>query len=109
MRTKEARALEHLVVIEQKQHIKDAIGGESDDIWIEFSKAYAEIKPITGKEFMSANAHQNSISHRVIIRFISGVKAEMRVVHDGRFFNIVSPRDFFEKKKWLELMCEELL
>lgn len=109
MRTKQARDLEHLISIEKKEHIKDAIGGESDDEWIEFSKAYAQIKPISGKEFMAGNSHQNSVSHRVIIRFIPGIKAEMRVLHDGRYFNIVAPRDFYEKKQWLELMCEELL
>jgi len=106
---KKARRLEHLISIEKKEHVRDAIGGESDDKWIEFTKAYAEIKPIAGKEFMSANAHQNSVSHRVIIRFTPGIKAEMRVKHDERYFNILAPRDFFEKKRWLELMCEELL
>jgi len=45
----------------------------------------------------------------VIIRFTPGIKAEMRVKHDERYFNILAPRDFFEKKRWLELMCEELL
>ena len=109
MRTKQARDLNHLISIEKKEHIRDSIGGESDDVWMEFAKAYAKITLINGKEFMSANAHQNSVSHRIIIRHIPGVKAEMRVLHDGRYFNILSPRDFFEKKRWIELMCEEIL
>jgi len=109
MRTKQARDLIHLIVIEKKEHIKDAIGGESDDVWTEFAKAYAKITPIRGNEFMSANAHQNSVSHRIVIRHVPGVKAEMRIAHDGRYFNILAPRDFFEKKRWTELMCEEIL
>ena len=109
MRTKQARDLNHLIVIEKKEHVKDAIGGENDDVWTEFAKAYAKITPLSGKEFLSANATQNAVTHRIIIRFISGVKAEMRVLHNGRYFNIIAPRNFFEKKKWLELMCEELL
>jgi len=109
MRTKQARALNHLVLIEKKQHTKDAIGGESDDEWIEFIPAYAEIKPISGREFMSANTHQNSVTHRVIIRYAEGVYPEMRVKHKQRYFNVLAVRDFFEKTRWLELMCEELI
>ena len=109
MRTKQARDLNCLIVIEKKEHQKDAIGGESEDVWIEFTKAYAQVKPINGKEFITANAHQNSVSHRIIIRFVPGILAEMRVLHRERYFNILAVRDFFEKTEWLELMCEELI
>lgn len=109
MRTKQARRLNHLILIEKKQHIKDAIGGETNDEWIEFIPAYAEIKPITGKEFLGASTNRNSVSHRVIIRYAPGILAEMKVKHKERYFNILAVRDFFEKTRWLELMCEELL
>jgi SPP1 family predicted phage head-tail adaptor len=109
MRTKQARDLPHYISIERKEHIKDAIGGETDDIWSEFTPAYAKVTPITGKEFMGANATQNGVTHRVIIRYVDGVLPEMRVIHKGRVFNILAVRDFFEKSQWLELMCEELI
>ncbi len=109
MRTKRARDLPHYISIEQKSHNRDSIGGESEDIWTEFTPAYARVTPIRGSEFMGANAHQNSVSHRIIIRFSPGILPEMRVKHDGRYFNIIAVRDFFEKKRWIELMCEELI
>lgn len=109
MRTKQSRDLNHLILIEKKSHIRDAIGGDSDDEWIEFIPAYAQIKPITGREFMSANAHQNSVTHRLIIRYENGIFPNMRVNHQTRYFSILAVRDFFEKTRWLELMCEELI
>ena len=103
------RKLTHKISIEIKSHNRDSIGGESDDVWTEFIPAWAEVKPIRGAEFMSANSNQNSVSHRVNIRFRDGVLPEMRVKHKNRYLKIVAVRDFFEREKWLELMCEEIL
>ena len=108
MRTKQGRDLIHKIIIEEKTEAKDSIGGSTME-WVEFKKAYASVVPIRGAEFISAQAHQNSVTHRIIIRFISGVKPNMRVSHKDRFFNIEAVRDFGEREVWLELMCKELL
>ena len=104
-----AGSLRHRISIEQKQHNRDSIGGESEDVWTEFTPAFAEIKPIKGSEFISAASTQNKVTHRVIVRYFEGILPEMRVKHGVRYFNIVAVRNFFEQNKTIELMCEELI
>jgi len=102
------RKLIHKISIEKKLESKNSIG-ELTQEWTEFAPAYAEVKPITGREFLSGLATNNSVTHRVIIRYIADMKPNMRVKHKNRYFNIEAVRDFFEKQKWLELMCKEII
>ena len=103
------RRLTHKISIEEKSQARDSIGGDAPVTWTEFAPAWAEVKPITGREFLSAQAHQNSVTHRVELRYIDGIKPDMRISHKDRYFNILSVRDYFERERWLELMCEEII
>ena len=107
-RTKQGRDLIHKITIEQKVDTKDSIGGSALE-WIEFKKAYAEVKPIRGVEFISSQAFQNSVTHRIVILYTKGILPSMRISHKNRIFNIESVRDFGEREIWLELMCKELV
>jgi len=97
------RKLIHKISIEKLLEIKNEIGGSTTE-WIEFAPAYAEVKPISGKEFLSAKAHQNSVTHRIIIRWVKGISPSMRVKHKNRVFNIEAVRDYFEREIWIEML-----
>jgi len=105
---KGAGNLHHLVEIQHYQESQNDLG-ESLKSWTLFKKAWAEIKPISGKEFFQASKENNEVSHRVIIRFIDGILPSMRVKFKDRFFDIESSRDYFERNKYLELMCKEIV
>ena len=99
-------SLRHKVEIQTFSSGKNSFG-EVEKVWNKFTNAWADIKPIKASEYFRADKLQHTISHRVIIRYIPGIKPDMRIVFRDRVFEIKAIRDFFEKNKTLELMCEE--
>ena len=100
--------LRHFIEIQQRVEDKNEFG-EAIYTWEKFIKTWAEIKPITSKEFFAAQGLQNETTHRVIIRYLSDIKPDMRIIFENRVFKITAIRDYFERHKFLEIMCKENL
>lgn len=81
--------------------------GEEVKTWSVFASTWAEIKPIKAEEYFSAMSERHKVTHRVIVRYISGVKPNMIIEFGGRTFEIIGIRDYYERTKYLELMCKE--
>ncbi len=66
-------------------------------------KIAAAIKDLTGRQFLAAQATQNSVSTTVTIRHRPGIVAAMRVLHGSDAYDIqaVLVRD----RVWMDLMC----
>lgn len=104
----QAGRLRHRVTIEAQQHAQDPTTGEITVTWQpHLSSVPAEIVPLSGREFLSAQAGQAEITARATIRWVSGIEPTMRVVHEGRNFNIraVLPDPTF--RKHITLMLAE--
>ena len=98
--------LRHLIEIEQVAQEKNEFG-ENEPAWHPFARAWAEIKPIKAGEFFSAKGLEHEVTHRLIIRYISGFKPDMRIKHKGRIFGIDAVRNFFERDEYLEILARE--
>ena len=74
--------------------------------WQDIVDLWAEITPVTGREKLVAMQLESSVTHRIVLRFRSDVRADMRLVSDTCRYNIryvaVSP-----KQDRLELLAEE--
>jgi SPP1 family predicted phage head-tail adaptor len=82
--------------------------GETTDEWIDETRMRAGIYPLSGKEFFSAEAVNSEITHKVHIRYISGITSDMRIIFNERIFNIISaPINWQEKNVELQLLCKE--
>jgi SPP1 family predicted phage head-tail adaptor len=103
-------ALRHRVTIEELTNTQDSFGGEVG-AWSAFaSNIPASFEPVSGKELIAADVETSQITARFRIRHLSGVTAAMRVVYDGRIFQIVSPPiDPRGLKKELHLMTVETM
>jgi len=77
--------------------------------WSDFATIWAEIKPISGKELMAAETIGSEISHKINIRYKSGIKPNMRVKFGVRYFNIISVINFNELNTLMQLVCKELV
>lgn len=100
--------LRHYVVIQKNIPVKDDTGALKD-AWSTFANAWAAIWPLSGKEVLSGFNIEGQVSHRVRLRYVSGITSSMRILHDGRTLNIVSPpinKD--ERNIYIELLCEEV-
>lgn len=99
--------LRNLIQIRQYTSTRNSYG-EDVKIWELFSNAWAEIKPIKAAEFFAAQGASYETTHRIVIRYIEGVKPDMQIVYRGRIFDIVAIRDYSERHRYLEIMAKEV-
>ena len=108
-----AGKLRHQVRIEQKTVTQDSFG-EPDATWTPYARAWAEVKPMRGREFHEAAIHGNEITTKIVIRYLRGIVPEMRVIYVARdnvthTYNIHSVIEVDSKGRTLELMCVEVV
>src|SRR5690554_3950961 len=99
--------LRHRIEIQRQVPGRNEIG---DPIvrWETFAKVWAEALDIKGREFWQAAQVQSEITSRVRIRYLPGIKASMRVLHEGRLLEIDHILDPDGRKRELHLMCKTL-
>lgn len=83
--------------------------GQPIETWTTFTMAYANIKPLVGKDFLAAKQIVDEVSHDVTIRYRTGIKPKMRILYLDRYFEISAVIDWEERRKWLFLKCKEVI
>ncbi|MCD6433702.1 MAG: phage head closure protein [Sulfurimonas sp.] len=99
--------LKHKIVIQTFTESQNDFG-EVAKGWTNFKSAYASVTPLSAKEFFKAGTHAE-VSHKIELRYISGIKSKMRVVYDSRIFEIESVLNIREANKTLHLICTEVV
>ncbi len=99
--------LRHLVEIQTLTKTQNEFGEVVED-WSLFAKSWAEIKPLKASEYFAAFKEHHEVTHRVVIRYIEGIKPFMRIIHKGRIFEITAIRNYLERNEYLELICKEV-
>jgi SPP1 family predicted phage head-tail adaptor len=83
--------------------------GETDNHWQTIVTTKAGIFPISGREFYAAQEVQSEMTHKIQTRYIKGISSDMRILFDGRVFNIISPPiNWQEKNRELQFNCKEI-
>jgi SPP1 family predicted phage head-tail adaptor len=104
MRSGEMRSL---VTFQTLARTEDEGGGHSESRVAQFA-AWANIDPLSGSEALSGMQLTAKVTHRITIHFQVGVSAAMRLVHEGRIFEIRSVMNPGERNQYLVLMAEEV-
>jgi SPP1 family predicted phage head-tail adaptor len=102
-----ATRLNKRVALQQRSIVKDAAGQESND-WSNVDahsdgKCWAEIKDISGKEFISATAEQSMVTTRITIRYRPGLSSAQRVLHGSDVYDVLAVLG--QDGRTLQLMC----
>jgi len=100
----QAGKLWHEVVIQQRNETINDIG-ESVAVWVTYGNKYAKITFLSGSETLISNQVNSLLSNEITIRWDGGVRADMRVVFKGRFYNIDSIDNIDERDKKMILSC----
>lgn len=83
-------SLRRSIIIEQPIFINDGIGGRSEQ-WQEFAKVRAEVAALyernIGEVFASMQL-MNASLYKFRIRYLKGLKNNMRILYDMRYFQI---------------------
>lgn len=84
-----AGRLNKRVTIQLNTPTQDSGGGMVDS-WGDFATVWAEVKDLSGREFIAAAATNNAVQTKITIRYLAGVLPSMRVVNGSDTYKIES-------------------
>ncbi len=73
-----------------------------------FATVWASVQGVSAREYLQAGQQQVEISHRVKMRYLTGLSAQMRLSWRGRTLEIISILEH-ENRSIHELICQEIL
>jgi SPP1 family predicted phage head-tail adaptor len=97
--------------LRHRRSIEVPVGGSSwgtTTSWSTFATVWCSIEPLSGRDFFAAQATQSEISHRIRMRYIDGVRPNMRLNHGGRYLLFVAVRNVDERNRELEIDAKEV-
>ena len=80
--------LRHRVQLQRQVDTQDAATGAVIVGWSTIANPWAQIRPMSAREFMQSAANQSEVRGYITIRYRGGVDASMRIVHRGKYYNI---------------------
>ncbi len=98
--------LRQRMTLQQEQRTPDTAGGYVRS-WQDVADIWAEVIPLSGKEKLFAAQLQSEITHRILIRYRTGISAAHRLVFETRVFNIRSVINVREENALLEILAQE--
>lgn len=103
-------SLRHKITFQKLNNVQDTFG-QPVEVWNDvFTNVWASVIPISGKELFAAETVNSEITHKIKLRYKSGITPDMRIKFKDRYFSITGPPiNFQEKNKELQLMCKELV
>lgn len=81
--------MRYRIEIEEIIKVTDNDGFVSDE-WIPFAAVWADITPVTGKEYLESAQDISEVNSKIYVRYIKGLKNTMRIKCGERIFNIQS-------------------
>ena len=98
--------LRHRITIQESTETSNGMGGFTTT-WSDKLEAWAAIWPLTAKESLDAMKLELQITHKIRIRYRSGITAKDRIKFGARIFNIVSLINFEERNEQLDMLALE--
>ena len=81
--------LRHRVTIERfAQGAQDPDTGDIVNQWQALKTVWASFEPVSGREFIAAQAGQSEVTARIVVRF-TDVTPKDRIAMDGCLYNIL--------------------
>lgn len=108
----DAGKLRHRITFQQFDGQADSYGDplDADDThWLDVATTWASVDPISGRDFYAAEQKQSEVTHKVRLRYRSGITTAMRIFWKRRKMQIISVIDWEERHESLLLMCKELV
>lgn len=101
-----AGKLRHSITFQQMQKTPDGVGGFTR-AWVDVATVHAFVNPLSGNERWQSQRVEANTTHRIFIRYRSGITPEMRVNFGGRIMQVVAVLNLEERNKWLEIQAVE--
>lgn len=102
----QAGQLRHRITIETPTEVNT--NGSLSSTWATLATVWAAVEPLTGREYFQTQQSQSTVSTRIRIRNRTDVTPQMRVLFDGRYFEIETLIHDRTNARELILMCREV-
>jgi SPP1 family predicted phage head-tail adaptor len=97
--------LRERVTIQQATERRNSLG-ETTLEWATFAERWASVEGVSSREALGSGQLEVSITHRVRLRYVSGLTQQMRLQWRGRTLEIVSLLEHDNRSEH-ELICQE--
>lgn len=101
------RLRHRITLMRQVNEINDY--GATITEWKSVATVWAEVKPLSGREYFSAQQVQSEVTTQIWLRYLDGIMPTMRVKFGKRTLEIVSVLNTQERNVSLQLMCKEVI
>lgn len=98
-------ALRERVTIQQATDNRTPLG-EAVQSWSTFAERWASVEGVSAREVLSSGQQQIEMSHRVRMRYVTGLAQTMRLRWRNRTLEIVSILEHANRTEH-ELLCQE--
>ncbi|KKL96985.1 hypothetical protein LCGC14_1839000 [marine sediment metagenome] len=98
--------LRHRITIETPTDVLDDFG-ESTKTWSSIGTVWASVEPLSGQEKFEALQIYPEASHKVRIRYLSGVSPDDHILFGSRTFEIVAVMNQMERNREIILTVKE--
>lgn len=78
----------HFITIEEPVNTQNATTGVNTVTWSQVRQCFAEVLTGPGKEYLQAGSVQSDTDARINIDWFSGLSQKMRILWDGKVYNI---------------------
>lgn len=103
----QAGRLRERVTLERKTAgAVDPWGQPIPDAWESLATVWAAVEPLAGREYIAAQAAQSEVTTRIRIRWRGDVDSQIRVVHRGKTYDVMSVIDPRSERRELILMAK---
>ncbi|EPK7574242.1 phage head closure protein [Klebsiella michiganensis] len=104
----QAGKLRHRVTLQEPVKEQNSTTGAVINTWRDVANIWAEVSPLSAREFIAAQASQGEITTRITIRYRAGVTRKQRILYRDGIYNIegVLP-DPRSGREYLTLPCSE--
>jgi SPP1 family predicted phage head-tail adaptor len=94
------------VIIQAATPSSDSQGGQTET-WATFATVWASLEPVSGNEKYQAMQLQTPISHKLMIRYLSGLTTKHRVLYGSRIFVIKEVINVKEENAYMMIRAIE--
>lgn len=100
-------ALRHEMALQSAVAEPDGSGGH-DVNWTEVATVFGSIEPVSQESRYGAGQTRETNTHRITLRHRAGVASGMRLVRQGRVFDILTVHDPDETGRYLVCRVKEV-
>jgi len=94
-----------IITIQTKTMSTDDYGGQVET-WADFTKVWAAVWPLKGRELFAAQAAKSETTVRFNIRWIAGLSESMRIVYNGKNYDITGLINIGERNVEYDIMAK---